>query len=89
MNFERDIGDAVSSPTLMSDFWTFLVRHPAYSFWALFILLVVVNNLIWSITKHILLTLRVWVRGWPPEHVDAYGCFKSETKDTEEEEEDE
>lgn len=60
-------------------FWDFWDRHEFLSWWAM-LLFAVVAELAWKLCNRLLRTIKVFVRGWPPDHLDADGDWKPEQK---------
>jgi len=48
--------------------------------WLCWPVLGIVRLLVFNLPKHILRTIKVAIRGWPPEHLDADGDWKPEPK---------
>lgn len=60
------------------EFWDFFHAHPFIAWCALWLGWAVLffAEIIYRILNRILRTIKVVVRGWPPEHLDADGDFR-------------
>lgn len=67
-------------------FWDFWNKHEFLAWCALWLvwgaiwLAAVVAGVAWKFCNRLLRTIKVCVRGWPPEHLDADGDWKPEPK---------
>ena len=65
------------------DFWhqhEFLAWCALWLVWGVIWLAAVVAEVAWKLCNRLLRTIKVCVRGWPPEHMDADGDWKPEPK---------
>jgi len=68
------------------NFWDFWHQHWFLAWCALWLgwgvvwLAAIVAEVVWRLTNRLLSTIKICVRGWTPEHLDADGDWKPEPK---------